>query len=348
MSTQTYDSMIVDKLGGEVTSQYSKNIKVDCPNCGSRKLYVHRTKGMCHCFKCEYSASAVGLISDLEGCSYIEALKYVEDMSHRGSIDVIRKSGDTITEHIIAAILGIEDEVLEGVSTELPIGCVKLKGTDGERYLNSRGYLTRKVEDFNLLYCDSPQPEGRLNTEGHIIFPDYDPMFPETVRFWTSRITWEPRGGETKSFHSPGIDKVCYGLWAVPMQQKGIIVVEGPLDALACGVGNAVAILGSSITDAQLLELSSRFTWAVVCLDAEAWEENLGVARRLKSVGIESWCTFLIEGDPGDLIKGDGWRKNKRLLTSKKGISPAKLIKKIAQRYSVGLEVKVRLEKRKG
>lgn len=343
--SKAFDTMITDKLGGEVKSDFAKNVRVDCPNCGSRKLYVHREKGICHCFKCEYSASAVGLVADLEGCSYHEAVEYVENMEESGKLIAFRKSGQSIKERILEAILGIEEEE-ESDSIDLPEGCIPFKKTEGERYLRGRGYKTYKIEGYKLLYCNESQPEDKLDTEGHIIFPDYDPKDQEAIRFWTTRATWEPKHGGTKSFHSPGIDKVCFGLWAVPWQQRGIVIVEGPLDVLACGFGNAVAILGSSITEAQCMEMAPRFKWAVIALDSEAWEESLEVARRLKQYGIETWCAFLEDGDPGNLVKAGGSKANRALIKNNKVVPPHKYLKQIAEKYTPGLVVKQKLAHR--
>ena len=75
------------------------DLRVDCPFCDDRvgdsdtgqHLHVSLSKETCHCFRCEYSRSWIGLIMDMTGLDYIHALGELYTAPNPVDFDTIEK-----------------------------------------------------------------------------------------------------------------------------------------------------------------------------------------------------------------------------------------------------------------
>ena len=79
------------------------------------------------------------------------------------------------------------------------------------------------------------------------------------------------------------------------------VVVEGVLDALKVNrIRPCVAILGKSIDDIQVKQITQLASTATMCLDADAPASNLKTFKKLRQE-IPTNVIFLEKGDPNDL-----------------------------------------------
>ena len=74
------------RLGDVYPTSDGEDLRVDCPFCSARDgredngahLYVSQVSPVAHCFRCSWAGHWVKLIIAVEGCSYGDALSYIE------------------------------------------------------------------------------------------------------------------------------------------------------------------------------------------------------------------------------------------------------------------------------
>ena len=82
----TIERWLGARLGDTLMTSDQEDIRVNCPFCKARDgrpdtkhhLYVSLVKPLVHCFKCSWKGHWMTLIISVEGCSYSEAMRYIE------------------------------------------------------------------------------------------------------------------------------------------------------------------------------------------------------------------------------------------------------------------------------
>jgi len=313
-----YDVLIHEVLGGDVLNATGEEVDCPCPACGHEdKFYVNREKGVGYCQRCQYTGSVVTLVSDVENLPRAEAMIRVEVLT-RGVRSQSKKHEEDNDDGLLRTMLEIMGEAEpEPVTYELvplPRNTHVLKGTPGEAYLQERGFSTKVLNKYRMRWCGRKRTTlKRLNN--HVLLPDYD-LGTGDLRYWTSRYAGlNPTGQKTYNPQGPR-KHILYGHFAVPTSEKCVVIVEGPLDAVALN-GRGVALLGKALSAEQCDQIVSSFTSAIVCLDNDAKLATLAVAKKLREYGLGSvYVSHTGEdyGDPAEVLEDEGHKRTYELI----------------------------------
>ena len=303
---------------------------------------VSEEKGFYHCFGCGQHGNAVDFLMAIEGVDFAQAIQRAADLS--GLAPPLRSSGAS------KAKTEAEKSLHQANDAAARWFAASLAGPEGKEagaYLERRGLDAEVIERFGLGYApaarqglkrallDQGFAERQLVDAGLLIRPDdggasYDRfrhrvMFPihdrrNRVVGFGGRALGDARAKylntpDTALFHK---GELLYGLPLArnAARAKGTVVVaEGYMDVIAlarAGFENAVAPLGTAVTEAQLALLWQMAEEPVICLDGD--EAGLRAGHRL----IERALPHLKPGkslrfavlpkgsDPDDLLRNTG------------------------------------------
>ena len=303
---------------------------------------VNEEKGFYHCFGCGAHGSVFDFVMQAEGLSFPEA---VEKLAGEAGIDVPR---DTPEEQERQRQRQTLYDVAEQAAAFFERQLRMPEGRRALDYLKSRGLDDATIARFRLGFAPDGRnalkgaltrdgvPESLLLSAGLIIRPDdesrdaYDRfrgrvMFPIAdargrVIAFGGRILGE---GEPKYLNSPETPlfkkgEVLYGLKAAsgPARKAGaIVVVEGYMDAISlnrAGIENAVAPLGTALTEEQMRLLWRIVPEPVLCFDGDAAGQHAAARAALRALplmksGFGLRFAMLPAGeDPDTLVRSGG------------------------------------------
>ena len=331
-----------------------------CPfhNEKTPSFYVNNEKGFYHCFGCGEHGDHIGFVMNHDGQTFIEA---VETLANEAGLDMPKADPDAARKAERAKGL---KEALEAAVSAYQEALFSPEGETARAYIEKRGLSAETVQRFGLGYSPDARdwlfkkltaqgfpaqvlidaalakaPEdGRAPYDmfrGRLMFPIWDRQ-GNPVAFG-GRILGE---GEPKYLNSPDTPvfhkgQLLYGhhLARKTAHDRGeILVVEGYMDAIAlvqAGVPNAVAPLGTALTEDHLRLLWKMVPAPTICLDGDAAGQR--AARRtaeralpLLTAGKTVKFATLPEGqDPDDLLKHGGLRALQMVLTQSETLSAA-------------------------
>jgi DNA primase len=267
---------------------------------------VSEVKGFYHCFGCGQHGNAIDFVMALEGLDFSQAIARLAELT---GVPAPRRGGDTappVDQTLYAA---------NAAAARWFAGRLEsAQGAHAAAYLAGRGLDRDTILRFGLGYAPDDRtalkralqaegyPEALLLETGLLTRPEeggasYD-RFRQRVMFpiqdrrgrvvgFGGRALGEARAkylntAETPLFHK---GELLYGLaLARPaVRARGtVIVAEGYMDVIAlaqAGFANAVAPLGTAVSEAQLALLWQLADEPVVCLDSD--EAGLRAAHRL-------------------------------------------------------------------
>ena len=317
--------------------------KACCPfhNEKSPSFTVNDQKGFYHCFGCGAHGDVIRWMTDQRGLSFMDAVKELASeagmelpaMDPRAAREAEKR--DSLYDVMAAAQAWFVDRLASG------------EGDKARAYLATRGFNARTVERFGFGYA----PEGRQDLKAalsrfpeemlveaglRIAVDDKEPydrfrgrlMLPiEDARgrviAFGGRILDAAKTDAPKYLNSPDtplFDKgrTLYNLHrAGPASRKTgrIVVVEGYMDVIAlaaAGIEDAVAPLGTALTERQIEMLWRLVENPLLCFDGDAAGQRaamravtraLPLLRPAHSLRIVRLPAGL---DPDDLIKRDG------------------------------------------
>ena len=299
---------------------------------------VSQDKQFYHCFGCGAHGTVITFVMELNGLGFVEA---VEDLAGRYGLDIPREAGyrPASKQH---------DELYELLEQAAQLYRKQLQGHKGRAtdYLKGRGISGTVMEDYEIGYAPSgwkrmlnalgksAEARTRLTEaglikaggkEGHydffrdrIMFPIRDPR--GRVIGFGGRVLGDDtpkylNSPETPLFHK---GRELYGLYQVRRKKKQpetLYVVEGYMDVIALaqhGVDNAVATLGTAVTDKHLEKLYRVAGRLIFCFDGDeagkkaAWRA-LEIALPQLREGRQALFNFMPEGhDPDSFIRQYG------------------------------------------
>ncbi len=303
---------------------------------------VNEEKGFYHCFGCGEHGSVFDFVMHTEGLSFPEA---VEKIAGEAGMEILQDSPEERQRQKQRQTLY---DVTEKAARFFEH---QLRGPNGKHaldYLKGRGITDDTIKRFRLGFAPDGRnvmkesfareniDKGRMIAAGLIIQPDdksrdsYDRfrgrvMFPITdpqgrVIAFGGRILGE---GEPKYLNSPETSlflkrRVLYGqkMASGPARKAGtIIVTEGYTDVIAlnqAGFENAVAPLGTALTEDQIRVLWKIVPEPVLCFDGDAAGQKAAAraaerALPLLASGYGLRFALLPMGeDPDSLIKTGG------------------------------------------
>jgi DNA primase len=302
-------------------------------------FYVNDEKSFWHCFGCGVHGDAIRWLTDARGLPFMDAVKELADAA---GMEV--PAADPRSQERAQRASGLH-EVMEAAQNWFEEQLGGLEGAQARAYLEKRGIAESTRRRFGFGFA--PDSRGKLRTalkdfgneklveSGLLILPEderepYDRfrgrlMFPIRDRrgrviAFSGRIVGT---GEPKYLNSPdtplfdkghtlfNIDKAA----PASREAKRVIVVEGQMDVIAldqAGISEAVAPLGTALTEAQLALLWRLSPSPILCFDGDSAGRKAGVRaalRALPNVGPDRSLGFVAlpaGQDPDDLVRSEG------------------------------------------
>jgi DNA primase len=306
-------------------------------------------KGFYHCFGCGAHGDAIRWLTDNRGLPFMDAVKELADAA---GMEV--PAADPRAQEKAERAVGLY-EIMDAAQRWFEEQLGGIEGAEARAYLEERGITDATRRRFGFGYAPdsfsklrvalSRFGNERLIEAGLIIAPEND---REPYDRFRGRLTFpirDRRGrtiafsarilgpGEPKYLNSPetplfdkgrslfNIDRAA----AAVREAKRVIVVEGQMDVIAldqAGIGEAVAPLGTALTEAQLGLLWQLSPTPILCFDGDAPGQKAairGAVRALPHVApgrSMSFATLPPGQDPDDLVKADGREAFEALLES--------------------------------
>ena len=320
-----------------------KNMVGLCPfhNEKTPSFTVSPDKQLYHCFGCGASGNAFTLIMELEKMTFPEAARF---LGQRAQVKIPeRREEPTAKERLQEKIYNINQ-----VAARYYAHCLKntAEGKRAYTYLRNRGISDEAIELFMLGYAPAgwtgffnfarkkgASPElmlkaglispGRENSfydrfRNRLIFPIFNAGGKVAGFGGRSLATGEKEGPKyLNSPQSPVFDKsaILYGLNLARdeiRRRKQVVVMEGYTDVIAAhqaGIKNAVASLGTSLTEEQSRLLRYQADTVITAYDSDSAGEAAtwrGLAI-LQSTGCLVQIAEMPEGsDPDSYIRKFG------------------------------------------
>jgi DNA primase len=317
--------------------------KACCPfhNEKSPSFTVNDQKGFYHCFGCGAHGDVIRWMTDQRGLSFMDAVK---ELASEAGMEV------PAPDPRAAKAAEQRDSLHDVMKTAQDWFVAQLAGPEGERaraYLATRGFDAHTVQRFGFGYAPEGRqalkaalkdvPEDKLIEAGlRIAVDDKEPydrfrgrlMLPiEDARgrviAFGGRILDAQKTDAPKYLNSPDTTLFDKGRTLYNLHRAGpasrqtgrIVVVEGYMDVIAlaaAGIADAVAPLGTALTERQLELLWRLVETPILCFDGDAAGQRaamraiaraLPLLRPAHSLRIVRLPAGL---DPDDLIKQRG------------------------------------------
>jgi DNA primase len=300
---------------------------------------INDEKGFYHCFGCGAHGDAIRFLTDAQGLPFMDAVKELADAA---GLEVPAPDPRAQQRAERASSLY---QVMEAAGRWFSEQLDGIEGSDARAYLDRRGIteVTRKRFGFGF----APESRNRLKNAlkhfgadqlvetGMLVQPEgekepYDrfrgrlmiPIRDQRGRViaFGGRILGE---GEPKYLNSPETPLFDKGRTLYNLDRAGpasramhrVVVVEGYMDVIAldqAGIAEAVAPLGTALTEGQLERLWRLAPSPVLCFDGDAAGQKASVRaalRALPHVGPGRSLGFVTMPpgqDPDDLLRSKG------------------------------------------
>ena len=264
-------------------------------------------KQIYYCFGCNKGGNVIHFMMEIEKCTYVEAIKLLaeraqiripepEDESYRKEAAIRDSVRDSLIEaaryfyhHLhsqrgaIAAQYLEKRKISSQTAKAFGLGYAPDDWSGLYRHLQSKGF-SDDILSKNGLFTKGKKNDLLDLFRGRLMFPIFDSM-GKIVAFG-GRILDD---GHPKYINSPesvvySKQRHLYGLnFAKASRDKKLIIVEGYMDVISmhqAGVTNAVASLGTALTDRQL-DLASRYADEIVLFYDS---DNAGQAAALRGL----------------------------------------------------------------
>ena len=318
-------------------------------------FYVNDQKQFYHCFGCGAHGDAISWMVDHAGLQFMDAIKELAGMAGMEvpAPDPVQAKKAEARASLIDVTEAAQRFFVESLSGP--------SGGAAREYLQRRGFSPQVMREFGFgwapddrqalpralsqfgedmleaagMRAHNEQGERYDRFRGRVMLPIQDAR--GRVIAFGGRIL-DKRDGVAKYLNSPDTElfdkgRTLYNLHraAPAARQSGrVVVVEGYMDVIAlanAGIADAVAPLGTALTEMQLEMLWRMVDAPVLCFDGDAAGQRaamraitraLPLLAPMRSLGIVRLPAGL---DPDDLIKAQGPKAMEALLAS-----PAPLI----------------------
>ena len=328
-----------------------REYKACCPfhNEKTPSFTINDEKGFYHCFGCGAHGDAIRWMTDQRGLPFMEAVK---ELAATAGMDVpapdpraAKRAEQAKGLHdVMAAAQALFEEQLGGI-----------EGAEARDYLVRRGVseATRRAFGFGFSADSKGKLKGALNEFGEpmlieaglLIDPDGERDSYDRFRGRLMLPIRDIRGrviafggrilgaGEPKYLNSPDtplFDKgrTLYNIdRASPASRQSgrVIVVEGYMDVIAlaqAGFGEAVAPLGTALTEHQIERLWKMVDVPILCFDGDAAGQKAAMRAATRALpllrpGMSLAFAILPAGkDPDDLVRAEGSAAMEAVLAS--------------------------------
>ncbi len=334
---------IVEIIGEHVALKRSgKDFKARCPFHEERtpSFYVVPGKGFYKCFGCDESGDVFTFLMKRLGLSFVDAVKLVADRSGVEIREVNRQNVEDPNRHLHEANAFAQDFFKKTLADEKA-------GSEARAYLTGRGIGADTAERFGLGFApddwrglreaaavhgiedavllevglliqreDGKEPYDRFRNR--VVFP-IESTSGKVLAFG-GRVLGQSRKGAPKYLNSPESivyhkGEVLYGLsWAknAIRREESALVVEGYMDAVslaAGGIENAVAPLGTSMTERQAILLGRYCSRVHILFDSDpaGLKATFRAGDILLAAGLHPAVVTLPPGeDPDTIVRKEG------------------------------------------
>lgn len=277
---RNFDEVIIYKSGTD--------LRVNCPFCATntgsedlgQRLYVSQVKETCHCFRCEYSNSWIGLIMDVTGMDYVHALGEVYSAPNPVRLDDLRKALRSRKDfHVEFATLPHDFRLLSGPERS-PLQVA------AKNYLRKRGFGMDYWHKYNLGVAESL---------------GYRVIIPIEDGYWQARAIFkflQPK------YVNPGTESrnVLFNADAL-ISYDEVVICEGAFSSMAVG-DNSIALIGKTATDGKVQRLrKSKVRHFIITIEPGAGRAMVTLADALKGYGKAVTVWQYEDGDPADSTK---------------------------------------------
>ena len=264
---------------------------------------VSVNKQIYYCFGCHKGGNVVNFIMDVEHLTYVEALKFLAEKSGvtiPESNDVNYRREEEFRKRVKAVLLEAaryyyasfkspkgeparaylaKRKITPAIATQFGLGYAPDEWSGLYNYLVSKKFSQEEISKSGLFVTKNGKTFDLFR--GRLMFPIFNAM-GELIAFG-GRIIGDGQPKYVNSPESPVYSKQrnLYGLnFAKKSKMKRIIVVEGYMDVISmhqAGVTNAVASLGTALTERQL-DLLERYCEEVVLFyDSDRAGQNAAI-----------------------------------------------------------------------
>jgi DNA primase len=303
-------------------------------------FYVNDEKGFYHCFGCSAHGDAIRWLTDARGLPFIDAVKELADAA-----GLEMPAPDPRAQQKAERAAGLYD-VMEAAQAWFVEQLAGIEGAEARAYLSGRGIADRTIRKFGFGFAPDSRSKlksalGRFGHDklveaGLLIAPEGGEREPyDRFRGRLMIPIRDQRGrviafggrilgtGEPKYLNSPETPLFDKGRTLYNLDRAGpasrdsrrLIVVEGYMDVIAldqAGIGEAVAPLGTALTEGQLERMWRLVPSPILCLDGDSAGQKAAVRaalRALPHVGPGrslGFVTLPVGQDPDDLVRSGG------------------------------------------
>ncbi len=301
-------------------------------------FYVNDDKGFYHCFGCSAHGDAIRWMTDQQGLPFMDAVK---ELAQAAGLELPAMDRQSAEKAERAKSL---HDVMQAAADWFAAQLGGLDGGDARALLERRGVSDKTARAFGFGYA--PDSRGRLRTalkefgdamlveaglliqvegkepydrfRGRLMIPIRDAR--ARVIAFGGRIIGE---GEPKYLNSPDtplFDKgrTLYNIDRAPAAVRKTaraLVVEGYMDVVAlaqAGIGDALAPLGTALTEHQLERLWRMVDVPILCLDGDGAGQKAALRAAHRALPLLqpgrslAFVTLPAGQDPDDLVRARG------------------------------------------
>ncbi|MBF9150212.1 DNA primase [Novosphingobium jiangmenense] len=334
-----------------------REFKACCPfhNEKTPSFTINDEKGFYHCFGCGAHGDVIRWMTDHQGLPFMEAVK---ELALQAGMEVpapdpraAKKAEQQKSLHDV--MQAAQDFFVRCLAEE--------RGSEARRYLASRGFPAQIVRDFGFgfapdsrtalkealsgfsdemlieaglrIVVEGKEPYDRFR--GRLMLPILDPR--GRVIAFGGRILTAEKTDAPKYLNSPDTPLFDKGRTVYNLHRAGpasrqsgrVVVVEGYMDVVAlaaAGIGEAVAPLGTALTEHQIERLWRLVETPTLCFDGDSAGQRAAMraitrALPLLRPGHSLRIVTLPAGmDPDDVVKKQGSAAMEQLLAEARSL----------------------------
>ncbi len=325
-----------------------REYKACCPfhNEKSPSFTINDEKGFYHCFGCSAHGDAIRWMTDQRGLSFMDAVKELADAAGMQvpAADPKAAAKAERANSLYDVMTAAQDFFVQQFQG--------LEGAEARAYCEKRGLKAETIRAFGIGFA----PDGRTKLKAALSHFDEEKLIEAGLLIsvedkapydrFRGRLMIpirDPRGrviafggrilgaGEPKYLNSPDtplFDKgrTLYNLDKASPASRGsgrVIVVEGYMDVIAlaqAGFEEAVAPLGTALTEQQIMMLWRMVPKPLLCLDGDSAGQKAAFRAAQRALGglkpghSLDFVTLPEGQDPDDLVKSAGPSAFRQLL----------------------------------
>ncbi len=308
---------------------------------------VDQYEGLYHCFGCKEGGDVITFVEKMESCDFQEA---ITRLAENAKMQVPHFSTD---ENVMKMKKekDIALNILAESAKHYHENLYKKEARPAQEYIKQRGFTRHELEDFMIGYSLSwtelikflqskgytkdqlimsgvaQSKEGLYDAMGErLVFPIFN-SFGECIGF-SARVLGKTDFAKYKNTPETIVfkkSKVIFGIHLLKKlkQEKGlknIVLVEGQIDVISMhrwGFKNAVAFLGTALTNEHARELKKLADEVILCFDGD----EAGIKATLRSIDIlrnENLSVKVVRlengKDPDETLKEEGGKEKMQKL----------------------------------